>query len=69
MPSGEEEETAERGEPLLIFNALAARAFMVFHTEHPSSIREHSRLQADALIPISRIMLNNGGRPYEPRSS
>src|SRR6185312_3521377 len=35
MPSGEEEETAERGEPLLIFNALAARAFMVFHTEHP----------------------------------
>jgi hypothetical protein len=69
MPSGEEEEIAERGELLLIFNALAVRAFMVFHTEHPSSIREHGRLQAEALIPISRIILNSGGRPYEPKSS
>jgi hypothetical protein len=32
MPSGEEEEIAARGEPLLVFTAPAARAFLVFRT-------------------------------------
>jgi hypothetical protein len=39
MPSGEEEEIAEREAPLLFFTAPAAPAFLVFLTCYPSSSR------------------------------
>jgi len=39
MPSGEEEEIAEREAPLFFFTAPAAPAFLVFLTCYPSSSR------------------------------
>jgi len=60
MPSGEDDETPERVNPLLVFFApAAARAFLVFATSIPLSSHEVARRERRRSISRLRLSPNS----------